>query len=118
MGGVFVPEAQRLPSVSKLSDILTILTTSRTMVTWQPVGLAWGLYDVCAKYLEADAIAGKLPGDVSVCLATFAASRSWPVRSRRGRAGKGVVYPSWTRVRGVGSRIAGWEWNADAISRG
>lgn len=49
---VFLPEANRLPGVSKLSDITAILTSSRTMVVWQPVGLAWGLYDVCIKYLS------------------------------------------------------------------
>ena len=52
MDSVFVPEARRLPGVSSLGDATATLAASRMMVTWQPVGAAWGLYDVCLAYLS------------------------------------------------------------------
>lgn len=52
MDGVFVLEERRLPGVRSFADIAETLAASRVMVTWQPVGAAWGLYDVCLQYLS------------------------------------------------------------------
>lgn len=49
---MLVPEADRLPGVNSFADVTATLASSRVMVTWQPVGAAWGLYDVCLHYLS------------------------------------------------------------------
>ncbi|EFN54177.1 hypothetical protein CHLNCDRAFT_24792 [Chlorella variabilis] len=48
----FVPDADRIPGVSSFSDTNKVLAISRIMVAWQPVGLALGAYDMCARYLQ------------------------------------------------------------------
>jgi acyl-CoA oxidase len=37
--------------VSSFADTNKVLAISRIMVAWQPVGLALGAYDMCARYL-------------------------------------------------------------------
>lgn len=49
---VFVPEERRLPGAQGFSSTTETLAASRVMVVWQPLGAAWGLYDVCLKYLS------------------------------------------------------------------
>jgi Acyl-CoA dehydrogenase, C-terminal domain len=29
-----------------------VLAISRVMVAWQPVGISWGVYDMCVRYLK------------------------------------------------------------------
>lgn len=48
----FVPDADRIPGVSGFGDTNKVLALSRVMVAWQPVGLALGAYDMCARYLS------------------------------------------------------------------
>ncbi len=38
--------------VSSFADTNKVLAISRIMVAWQPVGLALGAYDMCARYLQ------------------------------------------------------------------
>lgn len=47
----FVPDADRLPGVNSFADTNRVLAISRVMVAWQPVGLALGAYDACARYV-------------------------------------------------------------------
>ncbi|KAI3435869.1 hypothetical protein D9Q98_001927 [Chlorella vulgaris] len=48
----FVPDEDRLPGVNSFADTNKVLAISRIMVAWQPVGLAFGAYDMCARYLQ------------------------------------------------------------------
>jgi acyl-CoA oxidase len=48
----FVPDSDRIPGVSSFNDTNKVLAISRIMVAWQPVGLALGAYDMCARYLQ------------------------------------------------------------------
>ncbi|KAF5832892.1 acyl-CoA dehydrogenase/oxidase [Dunaliella salina] len=48
----FVPDSARLPGVNSFKDTNKVLAISRIMVAWQPVGLAMGVYDVCARYVK------------------------------------------------------------------
>ena len=51
MTDVFVPDSARLPGVASFADTNKVLAISRIMVTWQPVGIAMGVYDMCVRYL-------------------------------------------------------------------
>ena len=46
----FVPDADRL-DVTSFKDTNKVLAMSRVMVAWQPVGLAFGCYDVAKRYV-------------------------------------------------------------------
>ncbi len=48
--GAFVPDADRL-DVASFKDTNKVLAMSRVMVAWQPVGLAFGCYDSCKRYV-------------------------------------------------------------------
>ncbi|KAI7841971.1 hypothetical protein COHA_004498 [Chlorella ohadii] len=48
----FVPDSDRIPGVASFNDTNKVLAISRIMVAWQPVGLALGAYDMCARYLQ------------------------------------------------------------------
>mmetsp|Transcript_56484 Transcript_56484/g.150254 ORF Transcript_56484/g.150254 Transcript_56484/m.150254 type:complete len:303 (+) Transcript_56484:1-909(+) len=52
LADVFVPELRRLPGATGFASTTATLAASRVMVLWQPLGAAWGLYDVCLKYLS------------------------------------------------------------------
>jgi acyl-CoA oxidase len=51
LDAAFVPDSDRLPGVSSFSDTNKVLAISRIMVAWQPVGLAFGAYDMTARYV-------------------------------------------------------------------
>eukprot|EP00245_Coleochaete_scutata_P003418 TRINITY_DN15035_c0_g1_i1.p1 TRINITY_DN15035_c0_g1~~TRINITY_DN15035_c0_g1_i1.p1 ORF type:complete len:447 (+),score=75.88 TRINITY_DN15035_c0_g1_i1:112-1452(+) len=48
----FVPDEDRLPGVDSFQDTNKVLAISRIMVAWQPIGIAAGVYDMCARYLK------------------------------------------------------------------
>ncbi|KAK9820949.1 hypothetical protein WJX81_003664 [Elliptochloris bilobata] len=48
----FVADSARLPGVNSFKDTNKVLAISRIMVAWQPVGLAMGVYDMCARYVR------------------------------------------------------------------
>ncbi|WIA09779.1 hypothetical protein OEZ85_009157 [Tetradesmus obliquus] len=48
----FVPDSARLPGVASFSDTNKVLAISRIMVSWLPVGMAMGAYDMAARYLR------------------------------------------------------------------
>ena len=52
LDGATVKEEARLPGVKSFADAAGVLAQSRVMVTWQPVGLAQGLYDVCLRHVK------------------------------------------------------------------
>ncbi|KAG9157891.1 hypothetical protein Leryth_000074 [Lithospermum erythrorhizon] len=52
MKGVFVPDEDRLPGVNSFQDTSKVLAVSRVMVSWQPIGIAMGVYDMCHRYLK------------------------------------------------------------------
>jgi alkylation response protein AidB-like acyl-CoA dehydrogenase len=45
----FVPEAARLPGVQSFRDTNKVLAISRVMVSWLPVGMSMGVYDICSR---------------------------------------------------------------------
>lgn len=45
----FVPDSARLPGVASFSDTNKVLAISRIMVSWLPVGMAMGAYDMAAR---------------------------------------------------------------------
>ncbi|CAI6003213.1 unnamed protein product [Closterium sp. NIES-65] len=49
---VFVPDCDRLPGVSSFQDTNKVLAVSRVMVSWLPVGMCMGIYDMCLRYLQ------------------------------------------------------------------
>ncbi|KAF3674537.1 Acyl-coenzyme A oxidase 4, peroxisomal [Capsicum annuum] len=49
---VFVPDEDRLPGVNSFKDTNKVLAVSRVMVTWMPIGIAMGVYDMCHRYLK------------------------------------------------------------------
>ncbi|KAK4345524.1 hypothetical protein RND71_035700 [Anisodus tanguticus] len=49
---VFVPDEDRLPGVNSFKDTNKVLAVSRVMVSWQPIGIAMGVYDMCHRYLK------------------------------------------------------------------
>lgn len=49
---VFVPDEDRLPGVNSFQDTSKVLAVSRVMVTWQPIGISMGVYDMCHRYLK------------------------------------------------------------------
>lgn len=51
LSDAFVADADRLPGVDNFKDTNKVLAISRVMVAWQPVGLALGAYDACARYV-------------------------------------------------------------------
>ncbi|KAK4793956.1 hypothetical protein SAY86_011950 [Trapa natans] len=51
MKKVFVPDDDRLPGVNSFQDTNKVLAVSRVMVSWQPIGIAMGIYDICHRYL-------------------------------------------------------------------
>lgn len=48
----FVPDSARLPGVDGFKDTNKVLALSRVMVSWLPVGMAMGAYDMAARYLR------------------------------------------------------------------
>ncbi|KAK2656465.1 hypothetical protein Ddye_009517 [Dipteronia dyeriana] len=44
---VFVPDEDRLPGVDSFKDTSKVLAVSRVMVSWQPIGISTGVYDMC-----------------------------------------------------------------------
>ncbi|KAJ8753771.1 hypothetical protein K2173_000025 [Erythroxylum novogranatense] len=52
MKKVFVPEEDRLPGVSSFQDTAKVLAVSRIIVSWQPIGISMGIYDMCHRYLK------------------------------------------------------------------
>jgi acyl-CoA oxidase len=48
----FVPDSARLPGVAGFQDTNKVLALSRVMVSWLPVGMAAGAYDMAARYLR------------------------------------------------------------------
>ncbi|KAK0584368.1 hypothetical protein LWI29_012066 [Acer saccharum] len=48
---VFVPDEDRLPGVNSFKDTSKVLAVSRVMVSWQPIGISMGVYDMCHRYL-------------------------------------------------------------------
>ncbi|KAK8928454.1 Acyl-coenzyme A oxidase 4, peroxisomal [Platanthera zijinensis] len=48
---VFVPDEDRLPGVNSFQDTKKVLAVSRVMVTWQPIGISMGVFDMCHRYL-------------------------------------------------------------------
>ncbi|XP_019052861.1 PREDICTED: acyl-coenzyme A oxidase 4, peroxisomal-like isoform X2 [Nelumbo nucifera] len=49
---VFVPDEERLPGVNSFQDTSKVLAVSRVMVSWQPIGISMGAYDICHRYLK------------------------------------------------------------------
>lgn len=49
---VFVPDEDRLPGVNSFQDTSKVLAVSRVMVSWQPIGISMGVYDMCHRYLK------------------------------------------------------------------
>ncbi|CAI5467018.1 unnamed protein product [Closterium sp. Yama58-4] len=49
---VFVPDCDRLPGVNSFQDTNKVLAVSRVMVSWLPVGMSMGIYDICLRYLQ------------------------------------------------------------------
>ncbi|KAA8517779.1 hypothetical protein F0562_015260 [Nyssa sinensis] len=49
---VFVPDEDRLPGVNSFQDTNKVLAVSRVMVSWQPIGISMGVYDMCHRYLK------------------------------------------------------------------
>ncbi|CAN8254721.1 unnamed protein product [Cochlearia groenlandica] len=49
---VFVPDEDRLPGVNSFQDTSKVLAVSRVMVSWQPIGICMGIYDMCHRYLK------------------------------------------------------------------
>lgn len=49
---VFVPDEDRLPGVNSFQDTNKVLAVSRVMVTWQPIGISMGVFDMCHRYLK------------------------------------------------------------------
>lgn len=47
----FVPDSARLPGVTGFKDTNKVLALSRIMVSWLPIGMAMGAYDMAARYL-------------------------------------------------------------------
>jgi acyl-CoA oxidase len=45
----FVPDSARLPGCSSFKDTNKVLALSRIMVSWLPVGMAMGAYDMAAR---------------------------------------------------------------------
>ncbi|KAH9296840.1 hypothetical protein KI387_028522, partial [Taxus chinensis] len=52
MKGVFVPDEDRLMGINSFQDTSKVLALSRIMVTWQPIGISMGVYDMCHRYLQ------------------------------------------------------------------
>lgn len=48
----FVPDSARLPGVTSFQDTNKVLALSRIMVSWMPVGMAMGAYDITARYVR------------------------------------------------------------------
>lgn len=48
----FVPDSARLPGVNSFQDTNKVLAISRVMVSWLPVGMSMGVYDMCHRYLK------------------------------------------------------------------
>eukprot|EP00878_Enallax_costatus_P039041 GHUV01044557.1.p1 GENE.GHUV01044557.1~~GHUV01044557.1.p1 ORF type:complete len:212 (-),score=45.89 GHUV01044557.1:597-1172(-) len=48
----FVPDSAKLPGVEAFKDTNKVLALSRIMVSWLPVGMAMGAYDMAARYLS------------------------------------------------------------------
>eukprot|EP00775_Hariotina_reticulata_P002983 gene2983-3266_t len=48
----FIPDSARLPGVEGFKDTNKVLALSRIMVSWLPVGMAMGSYDMAARYLR------------------------------------------------------------------
>ncbi|KAL8093063.1 hypothetical protein AgCh_035082 [Apium graveolens] len=49
---VFVPDEDRLPGVNTFHDTTKVLAVSQVMVSWQPIGISMGVYDMCHRYLN------------------------------------------------------------------
>ncbi|PKU76547.1 Acyl-coenzyme A oxidase 4, peroxisomal [Dendrobium catenatum] len=49
---VFVPDEDMLPGVNSFQDISKVLSVSRIMVAWQPIGISMGVFDMCHRYLK------------------------------------------------------------------
>ncbi|XP_065853956.1 acyl-coenzyme A oxidase 4, peroxisomal isoform X2 [Euphorbia lathyris] len=49
---VFVPDEDRLPGVNSFQDTSKVLAVSRVIVSWQPIGISMGIYDMCHRYLK------------------------------------------------------------------
>jgi acyl-CoA oxidase len=45
----FVPDSARIPGVEGFKDTNKVLALSRIMVSWLPVGMAMGSYDMAAR---------------------------------------------------------------------
>ena len=74
------------PGVSSFSDTNKVLAISRIMVAWQPVGLALGAYDMCARYLQQRRQFGAPLASFQLMQVSPAAAASHPcARSRHGR---------------------------------
>uniref|UniRef100_A0A2P2JNG8 Uncharacterized protein MANES_08G093200 n=2 Tax=Rhizophora mucronata TaxID=61149 RepID=A0A2P2JNG8_RHIMU len=52
MKKVFVPDEDRLPDLNSFQDTNKVLAVSRLTVTWQPIGVSMGVYDMCHRYLK------------------------------------------------------------------
>ncbi|XP_076925738.1 acyl-coenzyme A oxidase 4, peroxisomal-like [Bidens hawaiensis] len=48
---VFVPDEDRLPGVNSFQDTSKVLAFSRVMVSWQRIGIAMGVYDICIEII-------------------------------------------------------------------
>ncbi|KAG0517117.1 hypothetical protein BDA96_09G060800 [Sorghum bicolor] len=49
---VFVPEEERIPGINSFQDIKKVFAMSRVLVTWQPIGISMGVFDMCHRYLK------------------------------------------------------------------
>lgn len=49
-------------------DTNKVLAVSRVMVAWQPVGISWGVYDMCVRYLSERDQFGSSLSSFQVCL--------------------------------------------------
>nr|CAD1839826.1 unnamed protein product [Ananas comosus var. bracteatus] len=49
---VFVPDEDMLPGIKSFQDTSKVLAVSRVMVTWQPIGISMGVFDICHRYLK------------------------------------------------------------------
>lgn len=49
---VFVADGDRLPGIDSFEDTRKVLAVSRVIVSWQPIGIAMGVYDICHRYLQ------------------------------------------------------------------
>ncbi|XP_073105029.1 acyl-coenzyme A oxidase 4, peroxisomal [Elaeis guineensis] len=49
---VFVPDEDRLPGVNSFQDTAKVLSVSRVIVAWQPIGISMGVFDMCHRYLK------------------------------------------------------------------